>query len=92
MDGTESGYLNWGPDQPDSEGGHENCAQTELYYGNEAGWVDANCAITQDFICEVEASTEDWTTAAPPTRPPSQYCYQDDYTWIKRTGPGSALS
>lgn len=42
-------YKNWGPGQPDNNGGNEHCVEWDNYNRN---WNDKDCYRHQGLICE----------------------------------------
>ena len=91
VDGTQSGYENWGEDYPNSEDGKLPCVASHYHYNydtyeSEHWWENANCETRVTIFCEVEGQVDDFTTAPPPTRPPNVPCHDDgDFTWIRRS-------
>ncbi|MEE2757901.1 MAG: acyltransferase family protein [Myxococcota bacterium] len=48
-DGVALSYSKWAPEQPDNEGGSEDCAQNNY---NAGRWNDVHCKRRLPFVCE----------------------------------------
>lgn len=47
-------YTNWGPTEPNNEGGNEHCI--DLYSNINYKWNDHSCVKERYFICEWHSS------------------------------------
>ncbi|XP_046861770.1 macrophage mannose receptor 1-like [Xenia sp. Carnegie-2017] len=53
-------FINWGPEEPNNEGGNEDCVQYKNYYGR---WNDEPCSRSHHFICQANNGSScprDW--------------------------------
>lgn len=85
VDGTQSGYTNWGEGYPDSQDGREQCITTTVDGVNVNPWANANCETRLGVICETVAQSEPFTTTTT-TRAPTIPCNQGDQFWYMMPG------
>ena len=85
VDGTQSGYTNWGEGYPNSQDGREQCVTTFVDGVNVNTWANADCATRLGIICETEAQPQPFTTTTT-TRAPSIPCNEGDQFWYQMPG------